>query len=377
MLRVLHILGHLQNAGAEMSIMNYYRHLDNTQVQFDFFLYASKKKHGVDKYFFEDEATQLGANIYHHPVHGGFNPITNPGFAKKMFEIFKEDKNIKIVHIHIATPRAAAVVAMVARVAGIKVRIVQCHSVVTDLPFSTSVFKPLLRRAASHWMACSTEAGRALFGEKAWDKSKRTYLMLNARKLEEFRLDQEKRSAKRRELSIDTKLVAISVARLSLVKNITFLLDVFSHLLRKHSNAVLLIAGEGHIEGELKNKAKELGIENSVNFLGLRSDVPELLFAADVYAMPSIREGLPGAAIEAQAAGLPCLLSDTISKETKVTENVQFLPINQGVDEWAEAIIKLKDFKRRDTYEDVRQAGYEIADAAKKLQEFYLQAVKK
>ena len=140
---------------------------------------------------------------------------------------------------------------------------------------------------------------------------------------------------------------------------------------------VLLVVGDGELWDELEKKSTLLNLGDKVRFLGQRDDVPDLLQAADIFVLPSLHEGLPGVAIEAQAAGLPCLLANTITKSAKVTEYIEFLSIDKGVEIWAERMLAYRDFCRLDTYEDVRKTGYDIHDAAKWLEEFYQDALKK
>jgi len=345
-------------------VMNYYRHIDRSKVQFDFFI--SSYEQNFTRAYYEEEALSLGANIYRKPIKL-YRPIKGMlGFIR----LLKAHLEIKIVHVHDSNSIYPAKILLLSKLAGIPVRIAYSSSDErSQKRVSHKLMQLILRASATHYTAGSKEACLSMFGDKS---ANRFVKIPRARDLKVFRYDKTLRDSVRRELQLEDKLVIINVGRLDRVKNQTFLLDAFACAIKDNKEIILLFAGEGNQQPELLNKVAELQLNDNVRFLGTRNDVPNLLQAADIFALPSLYEGMPGAAIEAQAAGLPCLLSDTISPEIKITGLVEFLPIDKGPGVWAERILANKNFDRRDTTEDVRSAGYDIRDAAKWLEEFYL-----
>ena len=371
MIRVLHVI-QLHLGGAETTVMNYYRNIDRTKVQFDF-LYITDEPEDVIHYY-QNEAISLGARIF-------YTPFSNKKLFKKvlsLYKIFKENPEIKKIHIHRDNSPGAAKLALLSMIFGIKVRIAHSPTAMPQTTLSHKIFQPMLRFAATHWFAYSTEAGESLFGKNKW-KGKKAIFFYNARDLMQFRFSEERRQQIRKTLSIKSiQTVLLNIGRLEPIKNQGFLLDAFAIAIQRKPELLLLFAGVDQGEkAKLIRKAEMLEIEHAVRFLGERDDIPELFQAADLFLLPSLHEGLPGVVIEAQAAGLPCLLSDTITKECKITELVEFLPINNGASIWADRIIEFKPSTRYDTIDEVKKAGFEIKDAAKKLEEFYLTTVEK
>ena len=360
MIRVLNIMGSLACGGAETTVMNFYRNIDRSRIQFDFLVTDNGHEH-----YYKAEALSLGARVFTRPMRTK-HPIRN---ALELYKILKKNPDIRIIHIHNFLS-LVAIDTLLAMLLNVPIRIVHSRCEIPQASAIHRLFQPLLRATATHWFACSTEAGISLFGKDA-PHNKKFMLFPNARNLDPYRFSQEKRYEVRRALGLNNKLVLLNIGRLYEQKNQTFLLKAFALAAKKNPNTVLLIAGDGELRTDLKKNATALGLDNHVQFLGLRDDIPELLQAADIFVLPSLFEGLPGGAIEAQAAGLPCLLSDTVTRETKVTNNVEFLPIDEGPDVWAERIVNCRAYSRSDAIDNVRRAGYDIVDAAGKLAEFY------
>ena len=361
MIRVLNVMGGLELGGAETTVMNYYRYIDRTKVQFDFLITIDEKN------YYEDEAISLGARIFRRPMRTR-NPIKN---ARKLAKVLAENPEIRTVHIHNSSS-VVAIDCLIAMLRKLPIRVVHSHSALSSKSLIHRAFQPLIRFATTHWVGCSVEAGRSMFGEKAWDCTNKAQIFMNARDLEFFRYNPDQRQQMRKRLQICNQLVVIHVGRLVAPKNQTFLLEAFSQAVKTKPDMILLIAGDGELHAQLVSKASELNLSGNIRFLGMRGDIPDLLQVADIFVLPSLYEGLPGVAIEAQAAGLPCLLSDTVSSESKITDLVGFLPINKGPEIWAERMLAYSDFNRRDTLEDVRKSGYDIRDEAKRLENFYL-----
>ena len=185
-----------------------------------------------------------------------------------------------------------------------------------------------------------------------------------------FQYNEEKRKEYRKKLEIENHFVVGHVGRYNDQKNHTFLIDIFHDLLKVEPEAILLLIGNGELEENIKEKIQRLGIEGQVKMLGVRNDIPYCMQAMDVFVLPSNYEGLPVVGIEAQAAGLPCIFSNQITEEVKITNNVEFLPI-QDTKPWVEQIQKEKKFERKDTIEEIKNHHYAIEQTVQKLQEFY------
>jgi len=355
--------------GIETAVMNYYRHIDRNKIQFDFLCTFGDIKQLSVEQFYENEATMLGARVF--KLHSGMNPMLNPAYLHSFIRVIKKNSDIKIIHIHGSSPGNTALRAFLARLAGLTVRIVHSHNV-HNLSLARTMPRPFLRFFATHWLACSLKAGRSLFGQHAFDEKNRAFLFPNAFNLELFRFNPEIRLRVRDELNLGNMFVLLHVARLHPQKNQGFLLEAFSLAVKTRPEMILLIAGDGKLRAELEKKASDLQIIDKVRFLGVRKDVSDLLQAADIFVLPSLYEGLGIVAIEAQTAGLPCLLSDTITKEVKVTDLVEFVAIDRGAQIWAERLLDYHYFNRQDTLEDAYRAGYDIHAAAERLLEFYL-----
>jgi glycosyltransferase involved in cell wall biosynthesis len=362
MLRILNIENTLQCVGGrQTTIMNFYRHIDKSKVQFDFLV--TDDINNADA----DEVRTLGARIFRRPWRTR-NPIGN---AIELFHVLRRYKDIGAIHIHTETP-IFVIDVMIACLCGVPVRIVHSRSASPDLSLFEKALRSLLRFFTTHTLACSTEAGIALFG-KPIIKKNQLMLMPNARSLTPLLYNEKIRTLIRKELCLDNKFVLFNVGRLVPLKNQRMLLRIFSLLTEQNEAFVLLIAGQGELHETLQRTAEQLGIADKVKLLGFRDDISDLMQTADIFLLPSRYEGLPGAAIEAQIAGLPCLLSDTITKESDITGLVEFLPLS-NIELWAERIHSIYRSKspRRNMYDEVTAAGYNIIDAAKKLERFYL-----
>ena len=364
MIRILHVLPSLgKGMGIDVVVINYYRFIDRDKIQFDFLISAQEKQD------FEDEVLSLGGRVFRRPFRTK-KPIENFLAVKN---IVNKNKEIKIVHIHHAMSLIMAADAISAALGGVKIRIAHSHNNGNNSPILHALFRPLLRLSATHYAGCATDAARFLFGNKLNNKMKAVKIFANARDLSLFQFSPSKRAVMRRQLALESNVVVIHVARLAWQKNQEFLLEAFARACKQKSGASLhlLIAGDGELREKLEKKAGSLAILDKVSFLGLRSDVHDLYQAADIFMLSSLFEGLSSVTIEAQAAGLPCLVSDTCTREVKVSELVEFLPIDSGVDIWAERLLFYMNFVRKDTSGEVSAAGYNIQDAARDMADYY------
>lgn len=355
-IRILQIVSFMQRRGLETLLMNCMRRMDRTKVQFDFIV------HRPFRADYDDEIEALGGRIHRLPR---LNPF-DPRYKRALRSFFRAHPEYRIVHCHLdcmsALPLAAA------KEAGIPVRIAHAHSSSQDKNLKYLLKRYYMRKipsAATHFFACSTEAGQWMFP----GQTVRT--IRNGIDTAAFAFDPGTRTAVRRELALGDALVIGHVGRLIGVKNHAFLLEVFERVRRSCPDSVLLLVGSGPLEDQLRQKAAALGIGDAVRFLGVREDVPRLMQAMDVFVLPSLFEGLGIAAVEAQAAGLPCIVSDTVPAAVRMTDSVAFLPLELP-EHWADMVLRFSALKRFADCSGICAAGYDITSTAAELQRFYL-----
>jgi glycosyltransferase involved in cell wall biosynthesis len=258
---------------------------------------------------------------------------------------------------------------------GVPVRIAHSHSSSQDknLKYLIKLFyMRLIPRYATQLFACGKEAGDWMFRGAPYR------VINNAVDTTKYTYSPEIQNQMRKQLGINGDALVIGhVGRFDAVKNHTFLIDCFVHLKKQRDNAVLLLVGDGGLRQEIQEKAKTCGLTDSVIFTGLRSDVPELMQVMDIFVFPSLYEGLGIAAIEAQAAGLPCLVSDGVPEECAKTDRVVHCALKDGPQKWAEQILQMCHTARQDTSEQIAQAGYDLKENALWLQNYYLEQWKK
>lgn len=363
-IRILHMIGNLDVGGSQAMVMNLYRKTDRNKVQFDFVVDRPERN------YFVPEIEALGGRVYTLPRFKGYNV---PEIKREWHAFLSEHPEYKILHSHVRS--YASLYLPVAKHHGLKT-VVHSHSTSNGGGIA-SVVKYMLqypiRYQADFFFGCSNEAGEWLFGKKAV-KSDKYRLVKNAIDARAYTYNEETRKEYREKLGVTDKRVYMHVGRLHESKNHLFLLDAFANIKRMQSEGVLILVGDGEEREKITDKIKELSLSDSVILLGSRSDIPELLQAADCFLFPSLWEGLGIAAIEAQAASLPCICSDTIPQEVKITELCEFLPISDNsadVREWAEKAVTLAT-DRRDRYEEIAKAGFDIEDSSAKLTEFYM-----
>ncbi len=361
-LHVLQVIGSMNIGGAESMIMNYYRHIDRSKVQFDFVENTEKRA------VYDDEIEELGGKIYYCPHFKGYNYFS---YRKWWQNFFKAHKEYRIMHGHIGS--CAAIYLAQAKKNGLTA-IAHSHSECFEnclKGIQYRLFSYPTRYIADYFFGCSQNALVSRYGQKI-SESDNSYVIFNAVDIQKFQFNETNRAQIRDKYNLIGKTVIGHVARFFPVKNHTFLIDVFSVLHKMHPDTVLMLFGTGETEDMIKSKVRELGIESSVIFMGAVADVNMYLSALDLFILPSVYEGLPVSVIEAQANSLPCLLSDAISKDCAITDSVFFLPLDADKKEWAEKMYKLAKMPRRDNADAVAQAGYDIKTKAEWLKQFYL-----
>ena len=373
MIRVLHVIGMMERGGAETYLMNLYRAIDRTKVQFDFLV------HEEHECAYNAEIRALGGHLYALPRPSAASLFTSYARACRCFfdqhHTSSGDSLWPIVHGHMGS--SALVYLHEARKAG-------CHAIAhshcvnfylgsAGLAFKMATFPD--RYIAQSFMACSRDAGIDRFGKRIVE-SDRFSVARNGIFCSSYACDQITHERTKRALGLEGRPVFGHVGLLRPEKNHAFLLDTFAHIRRELPRAVLLLVGGGALEGELRHHARELGIADSVAFLGSSDIVPELLKAMDVFIFPSQREGLGMALIEAQAAGLPCLCSEGIPRDALIAQDVRVLPLSDGTHVWADAAVALyqetAQRPRTDHTTLIAQAGFDIETTAQWLEDFYL-----
>ncbi len=364
-IRVLHENVIMDQGGIENLIMNIYRNIDRDKIQFDFLVHRSKKG------CFDNEIRELGGKIYVTPP---FNPLRHYQYINGIRGVLLNHPEYKIIHCHSELNMWPL---RIAAKAGIPVRIAHSHNSKTsvDLKYFFMKYQQLtIKKYCTHMFMCSEEAGKWAFGDKGI-KSENAYIVKNGIEADKFGYDPAIRKTVRAEFGIENKFVIGHVGRFMKQKNHTFLIDIFDEVLKRRSDAVLFLVGEGELEDEIRNKVKRLNIEKNVIFTGARNDVNRLYQAMDVFVFPSLWEGLGIVLLEAQTAGLLCFISDVVPKDSYVTNNLNYLPLRDSK-LWADKISAVNITKRNSYVSDVAKAGFDIKSTVDFLSEFYMNYVK-
>lgn len=355
-IRILHVVTYMGRGGLETMLMNYYRNIDREKLQFDFLV------HRQERADYDDEIEAMGGRIYRISRLNPFNPF----YRKELKRFFEEHREYKIIHVH--QDCLSSVALKTAKKCGIPVRIAHSHSSSQDknLKYLIKLFyRRSIAKYATGLLACSEEAGRWMFCGAEFQT------LNNAIDTQSYSFQETVRKQLREEMGIlPEELTVGHVGRFNYPKNHQFLIDVFEALTKKVPCKLLLV-GDGDLKPEIEKKVMLKQLEEKVIFTGVRSDVAQLMQAMDVFVFPSHYEGLPVTLIEAQAAGLPCLISDHIPSECKKTELVKQLSLEASPDFWAEKIVEAAKLQRKNTYEEICKAGFDIKENAVRLQKYY------
>ena len=365
MIRVLQVIGSLYLGGSQTMVMNLYRNIDRRKMQFDFII-----DHTVDMDF-EEEIKRLGGKIYIMPTFKGYNIVQ---VIKAWNHFFASHPEYKVIHSHVRS--YASVYLPIAKKYGLKT-VIHSHSTSNGSGFSALVKQIMqypLRYQADCYVGCSQHAGKWLFGQKVVEGSK-FYVLQNAIDIKGYQYNEVARDLIRKELGLNSEILFGHVGRFHESKNPIFLLEVFHQLHCKMPNSKLAMVGDGDLRTKIEEKIRQLDLEENVYLLGTRSDVKAILQAMDCFLFPSCWEGVPVTVVEAQAAGLPCFVSDTVTKDVGVSELVHYLPINQGTEPWIKAIIDDK-LERKSVAEEIKHAGFDITSTSKWLMDLYMELLK-
>lgn len=353
-IKVAQIIGNSKTGGVPSCVMNFYRNLNKEKVQFDFFTYDQSK--------YDEEIKNMGGKVFFMPKVFNFFKCVN--FLKKQFK----DNKYDIVHVHMTSLSFVGLFA--AKLAGIKTRICHAHSTChksEKVWIVKNTLKHFNKIFATHLAGCSRLSCNWLYGKRRGEKA---YLLHNAIDFEKFQYDEKIASEMKIENDLQNKKIIGNIGRFEHQKNLPFLIDVFSKIADLDKNIDLVLVGDGSKKDEIIQQIKELNLSERVHIKSEIFNVEKYYNMFDVFALPSFFEGLPLVAVEAQACGLQCLLSDQISKEINMTNLCNFA--NLDVDVWVENLMKLlalkKDTKERNKLESL---GYQITTESKNLESFY------
>lgn len=358
-IRILQVVTRMGRGGAETMIMNYYRCLDREKYQFDFLVHRQERAE------YDDEIEQLGGRIFRAiPIRPG-NYLKYFSFLDGFFR--KHAQDFIAVHCHIQENSGFAL--MYASKYGIKNRLSTSHCA-----GRTFDFKYPFRMFASYFLdkyvtlrlSCGVEAGKTLYRGKKFE------VIPNAINVDKFVFNPISREQIRKQLDLGNSFVIGNVARLSAEKNHLFMIDIFEELLKKKSNAKLVLVGEGSMRTIIQKTIEKRLLGDKIIMLGLRNDVDKVLQAFDILLFPSIYEGLPLSVIEAQTSGLRCILSDTIDKNIKITKNVLFCSLQDSPAYWAQTLLENMDYSRDNMSAQIINAGYDVKNNMNILLSFYL-----
>lgn len=341
MLRIL-MYGMTPNPGGiESFVMNYYRRLDPEQFHIDFVFSGEKMA-------YQDEIEGRGGRIY-------AIPSRRENLLRHMSELRKIAKGYDVIYFNVLSASEVFSVLAVKGLRGKKI-VVHSHNNSVKTMGRHLRLRGLLTALADQKLACSREAASFMFGDRAPE----AVIINNAIDINRFSYNEKVRDKMRKDLGWSDCFVVGTVGRLCYQKNTLFLLECFAEVAQRDPSARLVVIGDGEDRDAVAAKIRELSLEKTVLLAGVQQNVPEWMQAMDVFVLPSRFEGLGIVLIEAQAAGLPCLASDKVSSEAGVTPAVQFLPLEDSAERWADKILQLKGTGRFDTREALENAGYDI-----------------
>lgn len=358
MIRVLQVTGIMNRGGAESMIMNLFRSIDRNKIVFDFV------ENCEEPALFDDEIMALGGRIYHCPHFTGKNYFQYRNWWKTFFS--EHGAEYRIIHGHIGS--CASIYLYLAKKNGL-FTIAHSHSSSQSIAYRIVAYPT--RYIADHFFGCSKAAVIDRYGKQV-AASKRCNIIYNAIETEKYDFNETIRSNIRKELHLENRLIIGHVGRFVHPKNHGFLLELFKQYREVNEQAFLLLAGDGPLKEEMEQKAKQLGIYESCLFTGVRDDIHDLMQAMDVFVFPSFFEGLPVTLVEAQASGLPCIISENISDESILVDEIcEKKSLEEPVQNWIDEIEKLRTVKRKGRALEVKQAGYDVKQTAKWMEEFY------
>ncbi|WP_335424345.1 glycosyltransferase family 1 protein [Bacillus sp. JJ1566] len=361
--RILHIVGAMNRAGTETMLMNIYRNIERKKVQFDFISYSQQDAH------YDEEIRSLGGKVI---------KLSKTQSIKELVQTIKENGPYDAVHSHTLFHCGTANIA--AKLAGIKIRIAHAH---TTLDHSNSVIRKfyikvmrnIILNFSTHYLACSNQAGRYLFGEMVLRKPNYTFFPNLIDYKNFIEIDTDKVEQFKKEAGLEGSKIVGHIGRFIEPKNHKFLLDVLKNLIKRDSKIKLLLVGDGDLRQEIEEQAKIEGLYNHIKFVGVRSDISTILHSMDVFVFPSIYEGLGLVLLEAQASGVPCIVSEAIQPEADLKiDLVSRVHLEDGTVAWANKILEVmgkKESNKDKIISGFEKNGYEVQKGISNLMELY------
>lgn len=351
MKRLLCIVGKMDAGGSETFLMKIYRTLDKEKFQMDFCVTSS------DKGFYDEEIRNLGGKIY-------YSTPKSKGLIKSFKSIYNIVKNNKYQYVMRSSQNSMSSLELfAAKLAGAKVRVFRSTNSKTMKGGYENIlhtmFKPLVKSVANVKIAPSKPAAKFMFGN-----TKNVLLLNNGIPLENFIYDEDYNKKMRKELKIDYDTFVVGhIGRFNSQKNHKRIINIFNEILKKKPNSKLVLVGKGELEEEIKSQVELLGIQEKVVFLGVRSDINKLLSLFDLFLFPSFYEGMPNTVIEAQANGLPCVISNTITNEVNICDNIYMLSLDKNDEFWVDKCLSnIKRYKDNKNILILKKSGYSIYD---------------
>ncbi len=367
-MKILVVLSDMELCNGMVSYaMNYYRILkENCKIDF---LYTVPTENTT----YIDEIRRDGNHVYKLSQ---IKYKTLPKFMKEVKQFFKKHNDYDIVHCHVAN--TAIFYLSAAKKYGIKVRIIHAHATTSSDKFvnrvRNDIMQPISNSYATDFFACSQKAGEAVFGKKDF------CVIRNAIVADKYLFTEEEYHRQRELLGLGDKLVVGTVGRMSEQKNPIFILKIIKRLVEEKVDFKFLYIGNGHMQDQIDALIEKWQLGDYIQILQHRTDVNLLYQAMDIFILPSLFEGLPVVGIEAQCSGVPSLVADTITKELKILDTTEFLPI-ESEQVWVDAIkkidVKASIEKRKNVAETFRKSGYDINTNAKLMQEKYEEVMRK
>lgn len=368
MMRVLQVIGVMDRGGAETMIMNLYRAMDRSSIQFDFLVHEQREGD------YDAEIRHLGGRFFRLPR---FTGINEHSYRKQCRKLFAAHPEWAVVHGHIGS--CAPIYLSEAKRAG-KYAVAHSHAQNYEPGLKGMAFNLIsypVRHIADYFIGCSYEAGLDRFGKRIVEGDSFS-ILANGIDARRYACDSASHEQAKAEMGLAGRPVVCHVGRLTSVKNHEFLFDVFEVIRAQRPRAVLVLAGRGELEGSLRQSVANRGLDDAVRFLGIVDDVPSVLQAADIFVFPSVKEGLPLAVVEAQASGLPTLISEGVPADALMGGNAQRIALEAGAEQWAHTCLQQLDValkgERHDDVGLVRSRGFDIAQTSVWLADFYKNA---
>ena len=376
LIRILHIFTCMDRGGAETMIMNYYRAMDRSKIQFDFLVHKTTRGE------YDDEIKSLGGRIF---VVDKVNPLFPFPYFQKLTTFFKQHPEYKIIHAHLNAFTYFPF--SIAKKNNITCRIIHAHIAKNNVDFKMVVLlkisliayikdrihnyiKKRAVRSATKYVACGEKAGQWLFGQASFE------IIPNAVSLLNFKENLTKKEEYQRKAGLkETDIVIGHVGSFTDQKNHFYLLNIFLELLKVQPKAKLLLVGDGPLKKAIQKKAFSNQISNKIIFLGKQSDVHYWYQVMDIFVFPSLYEGFPMVLIEAQASGVPIIASSEISEEVNITKTINFLSVNEPEVKWVEEIVQHVKKTKFDHIKKLKERGYDIKSNAKQIESFYLNMI--